>query len=84
VCIAFASFDSASGAASTFNARHTLSPAGLVPFNAGRTLATQQVRDRGEDVERAEEAKHPGRTKGNWFLASVVAVADRLKRHHPS
>jgi hypothetical protein len=62
VCIAFASVDAARAATSTFNASHAFSAAGLVPFNAGKPLASQHFRDCEEDVDRAEEAKHPGRT----------------------
>jgi hypothetical protein len=46
VCIAFASVNAARAATSTFNARHALSAAGLVPFNAGKPLASKPVRSR--------------------------------------
>jgi hypothetical protein len=76
VCIAFASVDAARAATSTFNASHGFSAAGLVPFNVGKPLASQYVRDCEEDVERAEEAKHPGRIHtGSRVLTSAEFLA---------
>jgi hypothetical protein len=76
VCIAFASVDAARGATSTFNARHAFCAAGLVPFNASKPLASQYVRDCEEDVERAEEAKHPGRLHtGSRVMTSAEFLA---------
>jgi hypothetical protein len=76
-CIAFASFDAARGATSTPNASHAFSAAGLVPFNAAKPLASQYVRNCEEDVERAEEAKHPGRIHTG---SRVLTSADFLAR----
>jgi hypothetical protein len=76
VCIAFASVDAARGATSTFNASHAFCAAGLVPFNANKPLASQYVRDCEEDVERAGEAKHPGRIHtGSRLLTSADFLA---------
>jgi hypothetical protein len=75
-CIAVAAFDAARGATSTFNASHAFSAAGLVPFNAAKPPASQYVRDCEEGVERAEEAKHPGRIHtGSRVLTSADFLA---------
>jgi hypothetical protein len=78
VCIACASFDAARAATSTFNASHAFSDGGLVPFNAGRPPAGRSAGGCEEDVERAEEARHPGRMHSGSRVLTSAELLTRL------
>jgi hypothetical protein len=77
VCIAFASAEAAR-VATTFNASHAFSVAGLVPFRVEKALAHQYVRDCATDVERGEEAKKPQLLRTSSKVLTSPEVLERL------